>query len=71
MKFQLDMTSRTKENRLSKFSFEAGFRRLSSFYEAKIGHFCRLFTLAHHTAPLSYIHFLKAIYAAFKSIWVS
>ena len=71
MIFQPDMTSTTNKNWLPKFDLEPAFHSLSSFYEAKMGHFWRPFALAHHAAPLSDLHFLKAWYVAFKSIWVS
>ena len=37
MKFQPDMTSRSKVNRSLKLDIEADFHGLSSFYEAKMG----------------------------------
>ena len=59
MKFQPDMTSRTKENWLQMF-----FIVWAHFMKRKLV-YLRLFTLAHLSAPISDIHFLK-IFSRFR-----
>ena len=71
MKFQPDMTSRTKKNHSIKSVVKSVNPHLGLFYEAKKGLLYRLITLAYQIVPISDVHFLMHNFVVYKAIWVS
>ena len=70
MKFEPDMTSRTRKNHSSKFVVKSVTRHLGLFYEAKKGVLYRLITQAYQIVPISDSYFLMRNFVVYKAIWV-